>query len=392
MNRAIIGIELAKGGALGGVALRGLGKVFPNGVEAVAGLDLSVAAGEFLAVVGPSGSGKSTLLRLIAGLETPTAGSVSIAGADVTARPPRERDVAMVFQEPALFPYLSVFDNLAFGLRARGIGRAAVNERVKTVADMMGLEDLLGRRPETLSGGQRQRVALGRAVACRPVVFLLDEPLSRLDAPLRASLRGELSALHRRLGATMIFVTHDQAEALALGDRVAVMDRGRIVQVGSPSGVYREPATMAVAGFIGIPPMRFHRAAVVNEGETVFIELRADGDRLQLPAGRWVGPCAARQGRGVVLGLRPEHARLAGKSDARDPAYAWLTREGEVIRVEYQGHESAVVVASGAFEFNVRVAGTTTVQRGDRFAVGLDLDGASWFDPDTGAAIAPEPG
>lgn len=377
---------------MGGVDLRGLGKVFPNGVVAIADVDLSAGDGEFLAVVGPSGSGKSTLLRLIAGLETPTAGTVAIGGRDVTGQAPRERDVAMVFQDPALFPYLSVFDNLAFGLRARGHGRGDVAGRVGPVAGMLGLTDLLGRRPETLSGGQRQRVALGRAVVSRPAVFLLDEPLSRLDAPLRAALRGELTDLHRRLGATMIFVTHDQAEALALGDRVAVMDGGRVVQVGTPRAVYGMPATRFVGGFLGSPPMTFYSGDVVAAEGTVSLTLEIGGGPLTVPAGGRLGPVASRTGRGVILGLRPEHVRLAARGERREPAYAWLALPLEVMRTEFQGHESVAVLGRSPGEFRARLPGATGLRPGDVCAVGLDLDGASWFDPETGDAIAPGPG
>lgn len=376
---------------MGGVELRGLGKLFPNGVAAVAAVDLAVRDGEFLAVVGPSGSGKSTLLRLIAGLESPTAGTVTIGGRDVTGLAPRDRDVAMVFQDPALFPYLSVFDNLAFGLRARGLGRGEVAGRVQLVADLLGLADLLGRSPETLSGGQRQRVALGRAVVSRPAVFLLDEPLSRLDAPLRAALRGELTDLHRRLGATMIFVTHDQAEALALGDRVAVMDAGRVVQVGTPRAVYETPASRFVGGFVGSPPMAFYPGAFVTADGAEVLDLAPPVGPLSVPAGRRPGPSAAMQGRGLVLGLRPEHVRLAAAGEPRDPAFAWLARPLEVRRVEFQGHESVAVLGEPPGEFRARVPGPSVLRPGDARAVGLDLDRASWFDPGTGDALAPGP-
>ena len=374
---------------MGSVELRGLGKVFPNGVEAVAGIDLTVGDGEFLAVVGPSGSGKSTLLRLIAGLESPTTGSVSISGREVTGLAPRERKVAMVFQDPALFPYLSVFDNLAFGLRARGYRRGLVNERVNPVAEILDLAGVLDRRPDTLSGGQRQRVALGRAVANQPAVFLLDEPLSRLDAPLRASLRDELTDLHRRLGATMILVTHDQAEALAMGDRVAVFERGRIVQVGTPVAVYRDPINRAVAGFIGNPPMSFYHVRIVNEDGPIRVRLPELADPIIVPAGRWLGPLAARRGGKIALGLRPEHVILARDTDAKNSVYAWLTRPAEVVRVEFQGHELAVVLGLHSQEFRARVPGSTVILPDAHFAIGLDLNRASWFDPDTGEAIAP---
>ena len=236
------------------VVLRGVEKRFGD-VTAVAAVDLEVRAGELLVLVGPSGCGKSTLLRLIAGLEEQTAGEVWIGGRAVNDVAPGDRDVAMVFQSYALYPHMTVAQNLGFGLRVRGTGRDEVAERVGRAADVLGLGDLLDRRPGQLSGGQQQRVALGRAMVRDPGVFLFDEPLSNLDAGLRLRTRDEIAALHRRLGTTMIFVTHDQVEALSLGQRVAVMDRGRIQQVGTPREIYRRPANLFVAGFVGSPPI-----------------------------------------------------------------------------------------------------------------------------------------
>ena len=237
-----------------GVVLKGVEKRFGD-VRAVAAVDLEVMAGELLVLVGPSGCGKSTLLRLIAGLEEPTAGEVWIGGRAVNDEAPGDRDVAMVFQSYALYPHMTVAQNLGFGLRVRGTGRDEVAERVGRAADVLGLGDLLDRRPGQLSGGQQQRVALGRAMVRDPGVFLFDEPLSNLDAGLRLRTRDEIAALHRRLGTTMIFVTHDQVEALSLGQRVAVMDRGRIQQVGTPREIYRRPGNLFVAGFVGSPPI-----------------------------------------------------------------------------------------------------------------------------------------
>lgn len=232
------------------VALENLSKTFPGEVTAVADLDLCVADGEFLVLVGPSGCGKTTTLRLIAGLEDATGGTIRIGGRPVDRLPPRDRDVAMVFQSYALYPHLTVFDNMAFALRRRRTPRKEIADRVAWAADLLGLEGLLGRRPSALSGGQRQRVALGRAIVRRPAVFLLDEPLANLDARLRADTRAELKRLHRKLAATMIYVTHDQEEAMTLGDRIAVMQGGRIQQCGSPLTVYDRPANRFVADFV----------------------------------------------------------------------------------------------------------------------------------------------
>ena len=271
------------------VVLRGVEKRFGD-VRAVAAVDLEVRAGELLVLVGPSGCGKSTLLRLVAGLEEPTAGEVWIGGRAVNEVAPGERDVAMVFQSYALYPHMTVARNLGFGLMVRGVGRDETAERVERAAAVLGLGDLLDRRPGQLSGGQRQRVALGRAMVRDPGVFLFDEPLSNLDAGLRLRTRDEIAALHRRLGTTMIFVTHDQVEALSLGQRVAVMDRGRILQVGTPREIYRRPANLFVAGFVGSPPI--NRLALAARDD------RLAGGPFVLP-GRSPHPTA-------TLAVRPE--------------------------------------------------------------------------------------
>jgi ABC-type sugar transport system ATPase subunit len=246
------------------IHLDGVVKTYDNGYRAVRGVDLEIAAGEFMVLVGPSGCGKSTLLRLIAGLETPTAGRVSIGGADVTDIAPAARDLAMVFQSYALYPHMTVRDNLAYGLKVRGVASAERDRRVGEVAAALGLEALLDRRPAALSGGQRQRVALGRAMARHPRAFLLDEPLSNLDPALRAQARGELRQLHQRLAATIVYVTHDQEEAMTLGGRVAVMRDGIVEQVAPPLEVYRNPANTFVARFIGAPPMNLLPAALLG--------------------------------------------------------------------------------------------------------------------------------
>ena len=273
-----------------GVVLKGVEKRFGD-VTAVAAVDLEVRAGELLVLVGPSGCGKSTLLRLIAGLEEPTAGEVWIGGRPVNDVAPGDRDVAMVFQSYALYPHMTVAQNLGFGLRVRGAGRAEVAERVERTADVLGLAELLSRRPGQLSGGQQQRVALGRAMVRDPGVFLFDEPLSNLDAGLRLRTRDEIAALHRRLGTTMIFVTHDQVEALSLGQRVAVMDRGRIQQVGTPREIYRRPGNLFVAGFVGSPPI--NQLPLAHDRED-----RLAGGPFLFP-GRSPHPTA-------TLGVRPE--------------------------------------------------------------------------------------
>jgi multiple sugar transport system ATP-binding protein len=239
------------------VLLEGIAKTYPNGHAAVRGLDLAIGDGEFMVLVGPSGCGKSTVLRMIAGLETPTAGRLLIGGRDVTALPPQDRDIAMVFQSYALYPHMSVRENLGFGLRMRSVPPAVIGERVESAARILGLEKVLDRKPAQLSGGQRQRVALGRAIVREPKVFLFDEPLSNLDAKLRVETRAELARLHRRLKTTVVYVTHDQEEAMTLGSRVAVLRDGLLQQVAPPMELYRRPANRFVAGFVGSPEMNF---------------------------------------------------------------------------------------------------------------------------------------
>ncbi len=274
------------------VRLQQVWKTYPNGHLAARGVDLDITDGELMVLVGPSGCGKSTALRMIAGLETPSSGTVTIGDRDVTEVPPQERDIAMVFQSYALYPHMTVRDNLGFGLRMRGVAPAVIVERVGAAAKALGLDAVLDRKPGQLSGGQRQRVALGRAIVREPMVFLFDEPLSNLDAKLRLETRAELARLHRRLAATMVYVTHDQEEALTLGSRVAVMREGRVEQVGPPLEVYRRPATVFVATFVGSPAMNL------------------------LPAGTMPGAGPA----GATLGVRPHDfavvPRGAGDLDA----------------------------------------------------------------------------
>lgn len=282
--------------------LRKLEKRFPDGTVAVKQVDLDVADGELLVLVGPSGCGKSTIMRMIAGLERPTKGRILIGDRDVTDVRPQERDVAMVFQSYALYPHKTVRDNLGFGLRMRGASKREVAERIEKVAEMLELGGLLDRKPRHLSGGQRQRVALGRAIVRSPQLFLLDEPLSNLDARLRVQTRTELARLQRRLRATMIYVTHDQEEAMTLGDRVAVMREGRIEQVGPPLEVYRRPSTAFVGGFVGSPAMSFLEATV-EEGA-----VSAVAARLALPV-------AMEPGSRMLLGIRPSDVVLCAPGD-----------------------------------------------------------------------------
>ena len=267
------------------------------------GIDLALAAGEMLVIVGASGCGKSTLLRLVAGLESLTAGRVLLAGQDITARDPAARDIAMVFQNYALYPHMSVFDNMAYGLRIRGHSRSEIARRVEETAALLGLGELLARKPRQLSGGQRQRVAMGRAIVREPKLFLFDEPLSNLDAKLRVSMRAEIRRLQRRLGVTSLYVTHDQVEAMTLGDRLLVLHQGRAVQLATPMEVFERPADSYVAGFIGAPAMNFLPATLLPGGGGA--DLGPLG-RLEFADGPRPGPA----GRTLTLGIRPEHVAL----------------------------------------------------------------------------------
>ena len=305
------------------VQLAKVTKVYPGGVTAVDGVDLAVADREFVVLVGPSGCGKTTTLRMIAGLETITAGEIRIGGRVVNGLAPKDRDVAMVFQNYALYPHMTVFKNLAFGLKLRGLGREEIEKRVVSAAKVLDIEHLLDRKPRALSGGQRQRVAVGRAIVREPAAFLFDEPLSNLDAKLRVTTRAELKRLHQRLRTTTIYVTHDQEEAMTLGDRIVVMKDGLIQQADTPLDTYNFPANRFVAGFIGMPPMNFFDGVVMMEGaERVFVEgsgasagqETVPGERLRVPIspdGDSSGGASTRLNgyvsRPVVMGIRPEH-------------------------------------------------------------------------------------
>jgi ABC-type sugar transport system ATPase subunit len=301
------------------VDIRALTKGYPapKGARAMIlkGIDLSIPDGALTVLVGPSGCGKSTLLRTLAGLERPDAGSIHIGTRDVTRAEPRERDIAMVFQSYALYPHLTVYENLAFGLRLRGEADAEIRRRIDEVAPQLGLDELLGRLPRALSGGQRQRVAMGRAIVRRPAVFLFDEPLSNLDAALRGQVRVQIRKLHDQLGATMVYVTHDQVEAMTLADQLVVLNKGLVEQAGPPLEVYRSPRTRFVASFLGMPPMNFIEATLHTDGG----RLRAVADGVAVPvAASRIAAANAADGRPVTLGIRPQDVRTAESASELD--------------------------------------------------------------------------
>ena len=347
-----------------------------GGLAAVQDVSLTVADGEFMVLLGPSGCGKSTTLRMIAGLESISDGRLAIDGRPMNAVPAKDRDIAMVFQSYALYPHMTVADNLSFGLRRRGTPRAEIERRVAATAEMLGLTEYLARRPAALSGGQRQRVALGRAIVREPKVFLFDEPLSNLDAALRVATRNELTRLHRRLGATMIYVTHDQVEAMTMGSRICVMNRGRIAQVGAPLEVYRNPADTFVARFLGSPPMnllpaRLRRAA----GGAVALVAGAE-----LPLSRWSD--AALEGTTEAsFGIRPEEMLLLPPDAPPQPAIT-----GTVASIEPLGAETLLLVDTAGGEVTARLHRDTAARPGDAVRLGIPSAAAYLFGPD-GRAI-----
>jgi len=352
-------------------------------VQAVKGIELAIEDREFMVLVGPSGCGKSTTLRMIAGLEEISGGELAIDGRVVNDVPPKDRDIAMVFQNYALYPHMSVYDNMAFGLKLRKFPKADIDRRVREAAAMLGLEALLERQPKALSGGQRQRVALGRAIVRHPKVFLFDEPLSNLDAKMRVATRAEISRLHARLGATMIYVTHDQVEAMTMGDRICVMKDGRIMQVARPLELYNRPDNLFTAGFIGSPPMNFFRGTVRHEnGHRRFVEGSGDAPAFTLALPDDQLP-AASPSRRVILGIRPENLRRAD-GPAAGPAATILA---EVDFAEPMGAETFVHLRTGGTNFVARLDPGREYRRLDRLTVAFDLRSAHLFDAETEQVI-----
>ncbi len=381
------------------IKLEGVTKEFAGGVRAVDSVDLAIGSGEFMVLVGPSGCGKSTLLRMIAGLEEVTAGSVNIGDRDVTNLSPRDRDIAMVFQNYALYPHMTVEKNLGYGLRARRTPKDEIARRVDDVAHMLGLEELLHRRPGALSGGQRQRVAMGRAIVREPQAFLMDEPLSNLDAKLRVDMRAQLARLHDRLGVTTVYVTHDQVEAMTLGERVAVMRDGKLQQVATPQGLYRAPANLFVAAFIGSPSMNLVEAEIVGR------DVRFAGFQLPVPAdGRVAGAPAGR----VILGIRPQDFSLAAHADPSLPTIdvepvvvedlgsathvifpvdAQPIDAAEVRAATDEGDSAVLLASDNRALFTAEVPETAPVRVGQPLRLAVDPSRFHYFEPGTGEAL-----
>jgi sn-glycerol 3-phosphate transport system ATP-binding protein len=339
--------------------LKDVRKVYAGGVEAVKGIDIAVLEGQLCVLVGPSGCGKSTLLRMIAGLESITSGSVSIDGRVVNKMGPTERDIAMVFQNYALYPHMNVYDNMAYGLRNRGTPKKEIDQRVRATAKTLELAELLDRRPRQLSGGQRQRVAMGRAIVRNPKIFLFDEPLSNLDAKLRGQMRIEIKSLQRSLGVTSVYVTHDQLEAMTLADLLVVMNAGRIEQQGKPLDIYEKPATIFVAGFIGAPPMNL---------------LAAPENMAGAPTGA------------ATVGFRPEEAEVSETAEAPSGS---LSLSATVDAVEPVGAESFLYCSTPMGRVTVRVPGRSVAEVGSRFQLLVRPERLHWFWPDGKRVVPP---
>ncbi|WP_235205667.1 sn-glycerol-3-phosphate import ATP-binding protein UgpC, partial [Cupriavidus sp. SK-4] len=340
------------------LSLRNVQKTYAGSVQVVHGIDMEIADGEFIVIVGPSGCGKSTLLRMVAGLETITGGEIHIGDKVVNNLEPAERDIAMVFQNYALYPHMSVYDNMAYGLKIRGMAKAEIAQRVNHAAGILELAPLLDRKPRQLSGGQRQRVAMGRAIVREPAVFLFDEPLSNLDAKLRVQMRLELKELHRRLGTTSLYVTHDQVEAMTLADRMMVLNAGRVEQIGTPLEVYSRPASTFVAGFIGSPPMNLI-PVVRNAGGDTGAQMRVvakEGEAANATLGHL--PMGLHLPEQALLGLRPEHIEPCAAHEA--------IAEVDVRVVEALGADSFAYGSLGGQAVVVRLDSHAHVRAGDR--------------------------
>jgi multiple sugar transport system ATP-binding protein len=362
------------------VTLEKLTKRYDN-VLAVNGIDLEIQDKEFIVLVGPSGCGKSTTLRMVAGLEEISDGNIYIGGRIVNDVAPKDRNIAMVFQNYALYPHMNVYKNMAFGLKLRKFPKAEIDERVRRAAKILGIEELLDRKPKQLSGGQRQRVAVGRAIVRDPEVFLFDEPLSNLDAKLRVNMRAELVKLHHRLETTMIYVTHDQVEAMTMGDRIVVMKDGFIQQVGAPLEVYDHPANIFVAGFIGSPPMNFFRGSLSSEKDTLYADLKSF--KLKVPASRKKS-YENYMNKEIVFGMRPEDI-IDSKPDGGSGEWEKATARVDVL--EPLGSEVILELSSGDHSFTARVDPHTTSKINQDITIHFNMAKMHLFDADTEKVI-----
>jgi multiple sugar transport system ATP-binding protein len=358
--------------------IEGLTKSFQN-VHVLMNIDLAIEEGAFLVLVGPSGCGKSTLLNCVAGLETPTSGRILIGGRDMTTVAPKDRNIAMVFQSYALYPNMSVAKNITFGMKVRGATRAQQESALQQVTGMLKIDHLLDRRPAHLSGGQRQRVAMGRALVRQPKLFLFDEPLSNLDAKLRVEMRAEIKRLHQALGATIVYVTHDQTEAMSLATEVAVMEGGVVAQLGAPQEVYDYPVNTFVAGFIGSPAMNFVDGRIRKDGGTICIEVSLDGAAQELPAGHYPFADGIEDGAEVIVGIRPEYVSGSHHS-TEGPAVALNLLP---TLVETNGFDQHVNLILGDGEIGGRFSPREQIEIGTQIRTRIDLSQMSVFDRET---------
>ena len=366
------------------LSIRGIRKVYTNGVEVLKGIDIEIKDGQFLILVGGSGSGKSTLLNMVAGLESVTSGEILIDGKVVNDLPPKDRDIAMVFQSYALYPSMTVRENIAFGLNVKKVPKAEQEEIVARVAETLQITHLLDRRPAQLSGGQRQRVAMGRAISRKPSLFLFDEPLSNLDAKLRVEMRAEIKRLHQRLKATIVYVTHDQIEAMTMGDLIAVMKDGVVQQLGTPQEIYDNPANLFVAGFIGSPSMNFITVKPVIEGGAVIAAIENGGNNMRLALPFDAEKLRSYVGRDVILGVRPE--QITDMSSAHGDVGQEL---GCLIDlVEPTGPDTLLTTRLNGAAVTCRTHPREAVLPGQTMQLSFNLSKAALFDPANGERIA----
>src|SRR5256714_8996861 len=367
---------------MAGVKLEGVRKIYTEGAQQVAveRVDLDVKDGEFVVLVGPSGCGKSTTLRMIAGLESISAGTVKIGDRVVNDVPPKARDIAMVFQNYALYPHMTVRENLGFALKLRNMSAADINDRVRIAATTLGLDDYLDRKPRQLSGGQRQRVALGRAIVRQPQGFLFDEPLSNLDAQMRVSIGREIARLHQELKVTMIYVTHDQVEAMTLGDRIVVMNKGHVMQIDTPLNLYEKPKNRFVAGFIGNPAMNFSNGTVEGGGPSRFVAEGGEWE-INLPQ-RVASRLSGAKGKAITMGIRPEDVTIVA-----GPAAAAPTASARLVLTASLGNLTCVYASAGKHDVTARVSPQSLPPIGSRIYLGFDLAEAHFFDAASGDRI-----
>ncbi len=377
-NKAILLTQMLGGYIMANLKFENINKVYSNGFHAVKDFNLDIKDKEFIIFVGPSGCGKSTTLRMVAGLEEISNGTLAIDGKVVNDVEPKDRDIAMVFQNYALYPHMTVYDNMAFGLKLRKLPKKEIDEKVREAARILDLEQLLDRKPKALSGGQRQRVAMGRAIVRNPKVFLMDEPLSNLDAKLRVQMRIEISKLHEKLGATIIYVTHDQTEAMTLGTRIVVMKDGVVQQVDTPQNLYNKPNNLFVAGFIGSPQMNFIEAEIVEADAKLYAKI--DKYKIEIPAAKAKALAdKGYVGKTVTLGIRPEDVKVSDSANDSIPA--------EIKVYELLGAEVYLYFDVNETQMTARIGSSTPLRSGDNARFSFDMDKAHFFDKETELTI-----